>query len=164
MDYRRDRAAAPTAEKPPKTGFALQRQAETPQWEWWSRPRPNGSAIRVRPIPEKRMTKRAWIPNRFATRVTRSCIKIPAFRGTPPKGSSFIHRKKPRQRVLTRGQKRHNRKLARVRGRVEHALAGVKRSRLVKDVLRNTKEPLSDLVMVVARGFHNLRVRYRKRR
>jgi len=47
---------------------------------------------------------------------------------------------------------------------VEHALAGVKRSRIVKDSLRNTKEGLSDLVMVVACGLHNLRMRYRKRR
>jgi hypothetical protein len=36
-----------------------------------------------------------------------------------------------------------------VRVRVEHALAGVKRCRIVKEVFRNTKEPLSDLVMVV---------------
>jgi len=47
---------------------------------------------------------------------------------------------------------------------VEHALAGVKRSRIVKEVFRNTKEEFSDLVMVVACGLHNLRVRYRKRR
>ena len=47
---------------------------------------------------------------------------------------------------------------------MEHALAGVKRSRIVKDILRNTKEGWSDLVMVVACGLHNLRVRYRKRR
>ena len=47
---------------------------------------------------------------------------------------------------------------------MEHALAGVKRSRIVKDVLRNTNEDVSDLVMVVACGLHNLRVRYRKRR
>jgi hypothetical protein len=48
--------------------------------------------------------------------------------------------------------------------RVEHALAGVKRSRTVKDELRNTKESFSDLVMVVACGLHNLRVQVRKRR
>jgi len=46
----------------------------------------------------------------------------------------------------------------------EHALAGVKRSRTVKDVLRNTKENFSDLVMVVACGLHNLRDQVRKRR
>ena len=62
------------------------------------------------------------------------------------------------------GEKRHNRKISRVRVRVEHALSGIKRSRSVKDVLRNTKEGLSDLVMVIACGLHNLRVRVRQRR
>jgi hypothetical protein len=47
---------------------------------------------------------------------------------------------------------------------VEHALAGVKRSRIVKDVLRNTTAHFSDLVMAVACGLHNLRVHVRKRR
>ena len=65
---------------------------------------------------------------------------------------------------MIRGQKRHNRKLSRVRVRVEPALAGVKRSRIVKACLRNTKRDFSDLVMVVACGLPNLRVRHRKRR
>jgi hypothetical protein len=48
-----------------------------------------------------------------------------------------------------------------VRG--EHALSGGKRARAVKDVLRNTKEGFSDLVMLIACGLHNLRVQTRKR-
>jgi hypothetical protein len=48
--------------------------------------------------------------------------------------------------------------LGRIRVRVEHALAGVKRCRIVKDVLRNTAEELSDAVMEAACGLHNLRV------
>jgi len=50
-----------------------------------------------------------------------------------------------------------------VRVKVEHALAGVKRTRIVKDVLRNTKEGVSDSVMEAACGLHNLRVQKRKR-
>ena len=46
--------------------------------------------------------------------------------------------------------------------RVEHAISGVKRSRIVKDVLRNYKDGFSDLVMAIACGLHNLRLRYRK--
>jgi hypothetical protein len=46
-----------------------------------------------------------------------------------------------------------------VRVRVEHAIAGVKRSRMVKDVLRNTKAGISDLSILLACGVHNLRVR-----
>jgi hypothetical protein len=71
--------------------------------------------------------------------------------------------KKPRAGELTEAEKRTNRKLSRIRVRVEHALAGVKRSRIVKDVLRNTKERTSDLVMDVACGLHNLRVEHRQR-
>jgi hypothetical protein len=47
---------------------------------------------------------------------------------------------------------------------VEHAISGIKRSRVVKDVLRNTKDEFSDLAMVIACGLHNLRIRVRKRR
>jgi hypothetical protein len=57
-----------------------------------------------------------------------------------------------------------NRKSARIRVKVEHALAGVKRCRIVKDVLRNTKEGVSDAAMEAACGLHNLRVENRKRR
>ena len=41
---------------------------------------------------------------------------------------------------------------------VENVLAGVKRCRMVKDVLRLTTEGISDLVMEMACGLHNLRV------
>jgi hypothetical protein len=51
-----------------------------------------------------------------------------------------------------------NRIVSGVRIRVEHVIAGVKRSRIVKDVFRNTMPGLSDLAMVVACGLHNLRV------
>jgi hypothetical protein len=53
--------------------------------------------------------------------------------------------------------------LARIRVRVEHALAGVKRRRIVKDILRNTKEGDADAVMEAACGLHNLRVENRER-
>jgi len=61
-------------------------------------------------------------------------------------------------------EKRTNRGLGRIRVRVEHALAGVKRCRIVKDPLRNTAEDVSDAVMEAACGLHNLRVQKRKRR
>jgi len=64
---------------------------------------------------------------------------------------------------LSAAEKRTNRRISQVRVRVEHALAGVKRSRVVKDVLRSTKEDFSDLVMVLACGLHNLRVQHRVR-
>jgi len=61
-----------------------------------------------------------------------------------------------------------HRKVSRIRVKVDPALAGVKRCRIVKEVLRNTKEGVTELVMVIvmviACGLHNLRVYYRKRR
>jgi YD repeat-containing protein len=72
--------------------------------------------------------------------------------------------KKPRGANLTAGEKRHNRALSRVRVRVEHAIAGVKRARCVKDVLRNTQPNCSARFIELATGLHNLRVHHRKRR
>lgn len=47
--------------------------------------------------------------------------------------------------------------------RVEHAIAGVKRSRCVKETLRNTHSDCPDGFIEAAAGLHNLRIRYRKR-
>jgi hypothetical protein len=41
---------------------------------------------------------------------------------------------------------------------VENVIAGVKRCRIVKDVLRLTTDGISDVVMEIACGLHNLRV------
>ena len=41
---------------------------------------------------------------------------------------------------------------------VENVIAGVKRCRIVKEVLRLTTAGISDLVMEIACGLHNLRV------
>jgi hypothetical protein len=68
---------------------------------------------------------------------------------------------------LRPGEKRTNRKLARLRVRAEHAIAGIKICRITKDVFRNLAEGLSDRVMNIATGLHNLRRarrRYRHKR
>ena len=62
---------------------------------------------------------------------------------------------------MSAGERLLNRLISSVRVVVEHAIAGVKRCRIVKDVLRLTKEGVSDLVMEIACGLHNLRVSYR---
>src|SRR5215831_16247419 len=66
-------------------------------------------------------------------------------------------KKKPPRGELTEAERRTNRKLAQIRVQVEHDLAGVKRSRIVKEVLRNTKDGVSDAVMEAACGLHNVR-------
>ncbi len=54
-----------------------------------------------------------------------------------------------------------NRLLSSERIVVEHALSGVKRCHIVKDVFRNTKVGFTDRVMEVACALHNLRVDFR---
>ena len=56
------------------------------------------------------------------------------------------------------GDKFLNHLVSRVRIVVEHVIAGVKRCRIVTDVLRLTKEGIADLVMEIACGLHNRRV------
>ena len=70
--------------------------------------------------------------------------------------------KKPRKAELTDAEKQENQRISRVRVRIEHAIAGIKRARIVKDVLRNTKEGFSDLAIVLTSGLHNLRVEQRR--
>jgi len=54
-----------------------------------------------------------------------------------------------------------NHLISSVRIIVENVIAGVKRCRIVKDVLRLTTAGISDMVMEIACGLHNLRVRCR---
>jgi len=56
------------------------------------------------------------------------------------------------------GEKLLNRLVSSARVVVENVLAGVKRCRIVKDVLRLTTAGISDRVMEIACGLHNLRV------
>jgi hypothetical protein len=59
---------------------------------------------------------------------------------------------------LSVGDKFLNQLISSVRIIVEHVIAGVKRCRIVKDVLRLTKTGISAMVMEIACGLHNLRV------
>jgi hypothetical protein len=59
---------------------------------------------------------------------------------------------------LSGGEQLLNRIFSSARVVVEHAIAGVKRCRIVKDVLRLTKAGISDRVMEIACGLHNLRI------
>jgi len=93
-----------------------------------------------------------------------SLYKDTGFQGyEPPKVETHQPKKKPRNGELTKSEKRANKRISSVRVGVEHILSGAKRSRIIKDVLRNYKDEFSDLVMVIACGLHNLRVRYRKK-
>ena len=69
--------------------------------------------------------------------------------------------KKPRGGELTLKQKTDNRRIAREKMRIEHTIGSVKRCRTVKDKLRYWQDTVRDMVMAIAAGLHNLRLRYR---
>jgi len=70
-------------------------------------------------------------------------------------------KKKPRGQTLSDLDKHINHWISSLRLRVEHAIGGVKRYRIVKDTLRNWKRGFKDLVFETCCGLHNFRLRFR---
>ena len=86
-------------------------------------------------------------------------LKDTGFQGYEPPGTRTLQpRKKPRGRELHPIQKTINQVISRVRVTVEHAIAGVKRCRIVADTFRCWRQGLVDQAMLAASGLHNLRV------
>lgn len=67
---------------------------------------------------------------------------------------------KPKEE-LTAQQKEANTRLSQARVSIEHSNAGFKRNRSITDILRNTRQGMSDSLAMVAMGLHNLRVSMR---
>jgi hypothetical protein len=70
-------------------------------------------------------------------------------------------KKKPRGGELTPPEKATNRRISSIRIRIEHAIGGVKRFRIVKDKIRLLKDRIRDTVMETCCGLHNFRLQYR---
>ena len=70
--------------------------------------------------------------------------------------------KKPRGGKLSADEKETNRLISGVRILVEHVINGVKRCRIVKDILRNHRAEYDDVVMETACGLHNFRTTQRR--
>ncbi len=84
------------------------------------------------------------------------------FQGFTLAGVTIIQpQKKPRGKPLSPADKENNQAIAKVRIRVEHAISGVKRYRIVKDKLRNWKDGFRDQVMETCCGLHNFRLNFR---
>lgn len=88
--------------------------------------------------------------------------KDTGFQGYEPEGVNTVQpKKKPRGQELSAEDKQRNRLISKVRVIIEHVLSGVKRCRIVKDILRNTRAKFDDLVMAIACGLHNFRTECR---
>ena len=70
-------------------------------------------------------------------------------------------KRKPPGGELTPPEKAINRRISSIRIRIEHAIGGVKRYRIVKDTIRLLKDGLRDAVMETCCGLHNFRLQYR---
>ncbi len=69
--------------------------------------------------------------------------------------------KQPRGGELRPEHKEENRRIASAKMRLEHTLGSVKRCRISKDTLRYWQDTVRDMLMAIAAGLHNLRLRYR---
>ena len=72
-----------------------------------------------------------------------------------PNINSILPKKKPKGKELTEDDKEQNTAKSRIRILVENAIGGVKRLRIVSDVLRNRKIGFVDTAMLVACGIWN---------
>ena len=89
-------------------------------------------------------------------------VQAKGFQGfTVPEVHILQPEKKPRGKELTVNDQYGNQWLGSLRIRVEHAIGGVKRYRIVKDCLRNRKTSFKDSVFAICCGLHNFRLNFR---
>jgi hypothetical protein len=84
------------------------------------------------------------------------------FQGYTCEGITIVQpKKKPPGGELTPLEKAANRAISSSRIRIEHAIGGVKRDRMVKDKIRLFKDGIRDTIMETCCGLHNFRLQYR---
>lgn len=84
------------------------------------------------------------------------------FQGFRPEHVTIVQpKKKPRGGQLTPEEKAENQHISSIRIRIEHAIGGVKRYRIVKDKLRNWKRPFRDQLLETCCALHNFRLNFR---
>jgi hypothetical protein len=66
-------------------------------------------------------------------------------------------KKKLKGQQLSEQDKVTNTIISSIRIVVENVICGIKRCRIVKDIFRNTKQKIDDLVMLISCGLHNFR-------
>ena len=73
----------------------------------------------------------------------------------------FQPKKTPRGGELTPPEKATNRRISSIRIRIEHAIGGLKRYRIVKDNIPLLKDGIRDAVIETCWGLPNFRLQYR---
>jgi hypothetical protein len=73
----------------------------------------------------------------------------------------FQPMKKKKGKDLTDDEKDKNRRISKIRIRIEHVVSSIKRCRIVKDKFRNWLRGFADTVMDIACALHNFRLKFR---
>ena len=79
------------------------------------------------------------------------------FQGYTGEGMTIFQPKPPPGGELTPPEKARHRAISSIRIRIEHAIGGVKRYRMVKDKIRLLKDGIRDTIMETCCGLHNFR-------
>ena len=69
--------------------------------------------------------------------------------------------KKPKGKELITAEKQENRRISGIRIKVEHAIGGMKKCRIVKERFRCHKFGFEDMVILIACGLHNFRITHK---
>ena len=110
----------------------------------------------------KRHDKRLADEEGYAFPPNSVLVQDTGFQGFSPERVIVLQpKKKPRGKPMPGPQRVLNRVVSRFRIQVEHAIAGVKRCRIVKEVFRSTQPGFIDTVVEVACGLHNFRSQLR---
>ena len=82
------------------------------------------------------------------------------FQGLSSETAHIIHPfKRKKNKDLSLPEETHNRWVSKIRAKVEHIIASVKRFRIVKETFRYRLYPKEDTVMLIACALHNLIVK-----
>ena len=84
------------------------------------------------------------------------------FIGHKPDGVEIcMPKKKAKGKELTCVEKQENKRISGVRIKVEHAIGGMKKCRIVKERFRCHKFGFEDMVILIACGLHNFRISHK---
>ena len=89
-------------------------------------------------------------------------VQDTGFQGFTLEGITIMQpKKKPKGEELSDMEKHVNSWISSIRIRVEHAIGGVKRYRMIKEKIRNWKRGFRDSIIETCCGLHNFRLRFR---
>jgi len=100
--------------------------------------------------------------NKYTIPTGYTLLQDTGYQDFQPEGVKIIQpQKKPRGKELTQEQKDNNRQISSYRVRVEHAIGGVKRYRIVKDECRLRKNDFVGGAFLYCAALHNFRLKTR---